>query len=178
MYQQVIARRYARGFLQSVPKNEQAAVLAELHDLCGFLGKDGDFYKLLTDPAFSPLEKKAVINRMAEVFGLNETLKNFLLLLIEKGRASLLALIYESLQTQMDEQNGLVRAQVLSATAVDENFLSQIKGALSKLRGKDVLVSTKVEPKLLGGVKVDMDGMIFDGTIRARLDAIRSQLLN
>lgn len=178
MYQQVIARRYAKGFLLAVPKNEREITLKELKEIVELFREQGDFYKLLTDPAFSPLEKKAVLNRIAEAIGLNETLKNFLLLLIEKGRASLLPLICDSLQAQIDEQNDLVRAKIMSATVIDADQIGQIKQALAKVSGKNVEVSAEVEPGLLGGIKVDMGGMIFDGTVKAKLDLIKNQLLN
>lgn len=179
MYQQVVARRYAKGFMLSVPRAEREGVLAELKEIANLLkDEQGDLFKLLADPAFSPLEKKAVFSRIADTFKMSDTLKNFLLLLVEKNRATLLSLIYESLQDQVDEQNGVTRAKVYSASSLDVDQVSKIKEALMKISGKSVTMSTEVEPWLLGGIKVDMSGVIFDGTVKAKLDQMKNQLLN
>jgi F-type H+-transporting ATPase subunit delta len=179
MYQQLIARRYAKGLILSAKNLELESIESDLKALVDALeGEAPDLHRLLMDPAFSPLERKAVIKRLKDAFHMNDKLYHFLLLLIDRGRIMLLPKIHEAFLMFVDQRRGRVRAFVKSATPVDAMHMNEIKDSLSTLCQKEVVTKATIIPELLGGIRVEMGGLIFDGTLRAKLDAMKSRLLN
>lgn len=177
MYQQVIARRYAKGLMLAARDAELDSLEAELKSLVDvLLGTHSELFKLLDDPAFSPIERKAVLSRIKDTFAMNQVLYYFLVLLIDKGRTMLLPLIHEALVLLIDERRGRVRAHIKSATPIDNKLVNEIKDALAKVCKKEVLTDATIAPELLGGIRVEMGGLIFDGTVKAKLAAIKNKL--
>jgi F-type H+-transporting ATPase subunit delta len=175
--QQAIARRYAKGLLLATRNDQFDQVEKELEMLTEIYNQDQKgFYRLLEDPAFSPLERKAVINRIAKSFSISEVLHHFLILLVDKGRATFLPNIHQAFTALLDEKRQRLRAKIRSATPLGAKFLEEIKTALTKMSKKEILVNTSVEPELLGGIRVEIAGMIFDGTLRAKLNTIKNKL--
>jgi len=141
-----------------------------------FSGESVEFNRLLLDPTFSPLERKAVIKRLKEATNMNDKLYHFLLLLIDRSRIILLPKIHEAFLALMDQRRGRIRAHVKSASPIDVKQLDEIKDSLAALYQKDVITKSSIIPELLGGIRVEMGGLIFDGTLRAKLDAMKNQL--
>jgi F-type H+-transporting ATPase subunit delta len=177
MYQQIIARRYAKSLMLSLNESEFETVEQELKNIEVLLKDQQDFYQLFKDPAFSLKERKAVITRIKDSLAMNKVLYHFLLLLIDKDRFLLLPLIYHALVIFIDDHCGRVRASINSATPIDAQKLDAITQALMKVCKKNVVVKTNVSPELLGGIRVTVGDVIFDGTVRAKLEAVKNNLL-
>lgn len=177
MYQQVIARRYAKGLMLSAKDGELEHLENELKILVdALLGGENDLLKLFSDPAFSPLDQKAVMKRIKEASGMSDSLYRFLLLLIDKGRFMLLPIIHHAFTSFIDERRGRVRAKIESATPISPDYIDEIESALKKICKKEVLATASLAPELLGGIRVEVAGLIFDGTVKAKLDAIKHKL--
>ena len=179
MYQKVIARRYAKGLKLALGDEHIDQVESELKDLLAILSNsDHELFRLFFDPSFTPIERKAVIRRMVQSFGMSKVLGYFLFLLVDKGRLSMLPAIHEAFISLIDKSRKRLRAVIKSAKPLDDEYLGELKDALMKISRKEVLLKSELEPELLGGVRVEMSGMVFDGTIRAKLDAIKERLIN
>lgn len=176
IYQQAIARRYAKGLLLAVEKDNFDRITQDLLALTDMLLSES-LKRLFEDPAFSPAERRSVINRIAEQWQMNPELHRFLLLLVNKDRILLLPLIYQAITAIIDEQRGRLRAQIKSASQLDQALVDDIKESLSKITKKEVMAEVAVDPSLIGGIRVDMGGTVFDGTVKARLSAIRNKLV-
>ena len=177
MYQQVIARRYARGLMMSARDKDLEMIEEELKALVDVTAACQDLSVLFTDPAFSPLEQKAVIRRIKDVFHMSEDLYHFLLVLVDKGRIILLPIIHQALVTLLDERRGRVRANIKSAGPMDKQLVKEIEDALTRLYQKEVVVKESSLPELIGGVRVEVGGLIYDGTVKAKLSALRQKLI-
>lgn len=178
MYQQVVARRYAKGLLLSAKKESLDRIEEELKNLVNAIFfEHKDLERLFLDPAFSPPERKAVIRRLSEKMSLDVGLTRFLQLLIDRDRMLLLPLIHEAFLSLVDELYKRVRVAIKSATPIDDQEISQITLLLEQMSKKEVVAKASVVQELLGGIRVEMAGMIFDGTVRAKLDAIKSRLM-
>jgi len=77
-----------------------------------------------------------------------------------------------------DEKLGRVRARVLSATPLDIASEAEIRKALERRTGKKVLMTTVVDPSLIGGVVTHVAGMVLDGSVASRLSTLKHRLLN
>ncbi len=176
MYQQVIARRYARGLMLSLNVEDFDAVLDELKSFSDLISVSSpELKRIFEDPAFSPLDRRAVIERIAKQADIRSELRHFLLLLIEKNRMTLLPLIYEALLSLVDSDQKRLRVKIVGASAVDKEDVLEIIKSLEK-SGKKILPETLIDPSLLGGIRVEVAGTIYDGSLKAKLAAISHEL--
>lgn len=175
-YQQVIARRYARGLLLSLAEQSLDEVLTQLNWFIVVIDSSPELKRLFEDPAFSPLERSKIINKLAVPSNMNDDLRHFLLLLVEKNRLKLLPLINEALLILVDSKKERVRVKITSASALNNEDLEDITKNLEASLKKQVLAEVSVDPSLLGGLCVQVGGTLFDGSLKAKLQSLRHQL--
>lgn len=180
MNNQIIARRYAKGFSLSLPLEKLVLAEQQLKIISdSLLDESLELARLFEDPNFSLDERREVIDKIAKKFELDETLHKFLLLLVEKNRISLLPQIYEAFTHMIDEEQGRLRVTILSATPVAESEIREITQSLMQARHKkEVRATNLIDEKLLGGMRVEVDGAVFDATLKAKLSALKSKLLH
>jgi F-type H+-transporting ATPase subunit delta len=113
-----------------------------------------------------------LINRL----DLDELLRPFIGLIIEKGRLEALAGITAAVEALTDEHLGRVRAQATSAAPLSEAQRDAVRSALERRVGRAVVLETKVDPKLLAGLQVQLGSELMDGSVRGRLERLGRQL--
>lgn len=180
MNNQIIARRYAKGLFLSLPRENLVLVEHQLKSMADFLLDDSlKLARLFEDPNFSVEERRDVVDKTAKKFELDETLQKFLRLLVDKGRISLLPQIYEALTHMIDDAQGRLQVTILSATPVAESEIREITQSLMQSsHKKEVRAKNLIDKNLLGGMRVEVDGAVFDATLKAKLSALRSKLLH
>jgi hypothetical protein len=94
------------------------------------------------------------------------------------GASPYLPAIARAYEEMCDEKLGRVRARVLSATPLDIASETEIRKALERRTGKKVLMTTVVDPSLIGGVVTHVAGMVLDGSVASRLATLKNRLLN
>ncbi|MCA9507385.1 MAG: ATP synthase F1 subunit delta [Myxococcales bacterium] len=176
MYQQVIARRYAKGLLLSLNTDELDDVLSELKSFIDLIKTSAELKRVFEDPSFSPLERRAVIDKIASQAKMHKNLHHFLLLVIDKNRIALIALMYEALVTLIDSQKARIRVKIISALPASQEEIREITDTLGASLKKTILVDSYVDPSLLGGMRIEVAGTIFDGSLKAKLMAIGHEL--
>jgi F-type H+-transporting ATPase subunit delta len=100
------------------------------------------------------------------------------LLLLERGRIAALPAIARAYQEMSDDKLGRARATVRSARPLDGATEMEIRRMLERRTGRSVVMTTEVDPTLLGGIVAQVAGLVLDGSLRARLGALRSKILN
>jgi F-type H+-transporting ATPase subunit delta len=179
MNNHIIARRYAKGLLLALSKNNSISVEEQLKTMADLLEDTKDFARICEDPSFSAQERIAVIDKIALKTKIDESLHKFLILLINKGRLSLLPLIYEALTQLLDEQEGRLQVDIRSAIPLAESELNEITRNLAAIRhSKEVRAHNIIDESLLGGVRVEVEGLVFDASLKAKLSALKSKLLH
>lgn len=176
-FQSVIARRYARGLLKEVGSNKEA-VGEELQGLADLFAKSDDFKNLIVNPAFSPLDRTRIIDRLNEKSPMNHSLVNFLKLLIDKGRMALLQEINDAYALLLDESLNRVRVKIRSAFPLSTEERENICSVLAKMTHQNVLATEHTDKELLSGVKVELPSTVIDSSLQARLDSLRNQLMD
>ncbi len=179
MYQQIIARRYAKGLMMAAPAAELDLVEEQFGELVAVLRpEDSDLAYLFRDPAFSPLEKKAVINQIFEHYHFNIVLRHFFGLLVDKGRLNLVPLIHQAFVALLDDYHHRLRAHIKSAMPLQDALVADITAALKKLCKKDILADVAIDHSLIAGLRVEIGDMVIDGSAKAKLAAMKHQLID
>lgn len=170
-----IARRYARALLDIAREKGGADALEPaLRNAAKLFESHADLRAALSHPALSAPKKKKVA---AEVFQPGPPLLMRLLdLLIDRDRMILLAPIARTYTELWNEHRGVVAAHAVSATPLADAQQKALVAAAKTLAGREVSLETSVDPSLLGGVLLHMDGKTYDGSLRAHLRALRERL--
>ena len=164
-----ISKRYARalaGVAGEQNRLEQTA--EELERLAGWLD-DADVKAAFDSPNLGVAARRGLVGRLVESLGLSELTSNFLSMLAERNRLDQFDAIVQAYQTLVDRSLGRVRAVVRAATPLDDASLAQVRAVLEQISKKKVLVSVVVDPTLIAGVSVEIEGRVFDGSARTQL---------
>jgi F-type H+-transporting ATPase subunit delta len=122
--------------------------------------------------------KRAIITEIADRQQAGQLTKNTLHLLVDRRRIKYLTEISATLRQMNDARRGLLRAEVTSATALPDAYYARLGEQLERMTGRKVAIDKKTDPSLLGGVVTRIGDLIYDGSLRARLGALRSTLTN
>jgi F-type H+-transporting ATPase subunit delta len=173
-----VARRYAKALLElGIESNSFDSMGRELERTAELFAGSAELHKTLTNPVFSLEKRRAVLEEIARRTGLGRIVRNFLLLLLEKGRIAALPDIAREHRALVDAQAGRLRATVTTAKALDPMQEQRLRTALEKQTGKVVVLTKREDPALLGGVVAQVGDVVFDGSVRAQLARLREELL-
>ena len=135
------------------------------------------YTKLLSAASLSKQERTQILDE-AFASSLQPYLLNFLKILAEKGYIRHFSHCCAAYRRCYYRDNGILPVTAVSAVPLSEEQAKRLTEKLSSITGKTILLTNRVEPDLMGGVKLDFDGKQLDGTIRHRLDSIRQMLKN
>jgi F-type H+-transporting ATPase subunit delta len=174
-----IARRYARAlFAIGVDKRNFEALGSELEALAVLWNEAVEVRQSLSNPIFKLSQKRAILQGLLPRVAPTREVQSLALLLLERGRIAALPAIARAYQQMCDDKLGRARAMVRSARPLDGPTETEIRRVLEQRTGRSVMMTTGVDPALLGGIVAQVSGLVLDGSLRARLSALRSKILN
>lgn len=134
------------------------------------------FIKLLAAPMLRIEQRIAILN---EVFTdkAHPYLLNFLKLLTENGTISEFGQCAAEFRRLYNETNGIEEVTVVTAVAMQDTQKERLAEKLAAMTGKRIVLENKVDAAVLGGVRLELDGLELNGSIKHRLDALRQNLL-
>jgi F-type H+-transporting ATPase subunit delta len=170
-----LAEVYARALFEAARDDD---VLDRVHDELGefadALERERSLQVFLFSPYFSSEEKKDGVKRI--VTDADERLVNFLELLAERHRMPALFRIRRTFAAMWAEENKLLPVTVISAVDLDEGLVKDIGKRIEEQTGREVELSSKVDPGVLGGLQLRVGNMVLDATVRNRLEQLRKQV--
>lgn len=175
-----VANRYARALADAVMADgsglEPQAAIAGLADFAAALKDSSELRTILTSPAVAVGRKRAVVAKLCDAMGAHRLIRNFLFVAVDHGRIASLPEIAAAFQAAVDERQGRVRAEVVSAAPLDEAREASLRAELARMTGKQVRCEFQVNPELIGGLSVRIGSTIYDGSVRGQLDALGAKL--
>jgi len=174
-----VARRYARALFDiGVEHGTFESLGRELDDVVRLFGESADLRQALENPGVRGQERRAVLQAVLARIAPTRVVQGFLLLLLERTRLPALPAIARAYGEMCDLRLGRVRARVVSARPLDEAGRLEVRRALERRTGKEVVLEASVDPEIIGGVVVEVAGTVLDGSLRARLSGMKSRILN
>jgi len=167
-----VANRYAEAIFQLGKERGTLEVFhEELNVLRDVFLENKELVQVFGNPSLSQAKKKAFAENIFA--GLNKDLLHAILLLIERHRIDNLPLIIQQFEERVMEESGIGRLEVYSAKPVDDRNQEEIVQAFSKRLGKQhIQIDNKIDPSLIGGLKVKVGNTIYDGSVRGKLDRL------
>ena len=170
------AKTYA-GALYDLAAEEgrEDEILNDIALACDVLRKEPEYRRLLSSPAISKEERKSLL-RESLGSSMGQYTMNFLCMLIDGGSLSELENCEREYVNRYNIAKNILEVSVTSAVALSEKQRDSLVSAIEKKTGKKVRLTEKLDPSVIGGLRLSADGKLYDGTIEHHLKNI-SQML-
>jgi len=169
---ELIGSRYAEALFEAskdIDKIEE--VYEELKLLREVFNKEVSLLQILGHPKISKNEKKELINNIFEK-NLSQEVLNFLYILIDKKREGNILEIIDVYEDMYYNYKGILRVVAVTAVPMKEASKEKLKETLNEKLKKEILISNKVDESIIGGVRLEIEGKLIDGTIKGKLEAM------
>lgn len=173
----LVSERYAQALLELVSDNlSKEDILKELLDITESVKSSGDLNKVMTSPVISNNEKKNVISKLFENTT-NKVILNFLKLLVDKNRFSMLESITKEYKNEINRLNNLLSINVTSAIDLTEDEKSAIKDKLSNILNKNIELEWATNPDIIAGLVFEVGDNIIDNSLRHKLQDLSRNIM-
>lgn len=174
---QAAARRYARALLEvAVAEADPAAVRADLESAAQIYRHNAELRTALNLRGIGPDRRKKLV---AALFAGRASVRFLRLveLLAEKDRIPLLPLIADAFAQADNDRLGILAAEAVTATPLDDAQAAALRAALQQASGQQIALAARLDASLLGGLVVTLGGRTYDGSVRTQLATLKQRLL-
>ena len=173
------AGRYARALFDVVRKEggNLEQVEQDLRSFVELFQRHPALHGTLGNPAIPVSKKKAVAAALvARADGLSPILAKMIVLLAERDRLLLLPEIARAYGERVMEQLNVIRGEVTTAFELPADKLRAIEQDLQKATGRKVILASKVDPAIIGGVVTRLGSTVYDGSITTQMEKLKHAL--
>ncbi len=172
-----VGARYAQALFElALDGGVLGAAESDLKSLKAMSAESVDLRRLIQSPAFPAEVKGRALNAIADKAGFNPLTKKFIGLLSANARASALPAVITAFERLSAAHRGAVAAEVTTAVALSPAQQQGVAAALRQALGKDPEITTRIDPSILGGLKVRVGSRLFDSSLKTRLDHLKFAL--
>ena len=152
-------------------------ILEQLKVLDACFRQEPDFLRLLASPNLPKAERCRILDDSFRG-QIEPYILNFLKILTEKGYVRHFSACCKAYRGLYNQDNGILPVTAVSAVPLNDRQMAALTEKLNRITGKHVELENKLDPAILGGVRLDYDGKRVDDTVAHRLDTIRGMLRN
>jgi F-type H+-transporting ATPase subunit delta len=171
-----VARRYATALFALAKEAGALSPSAEELARAAALAGEPSVAAVLGSPLLSATQRRDFAQTLAGEVQASPLLARCIALLADHQRLDELPAIHRRFQELLDQDLGRVRVTVRSASAPSAAQQAELVGAFAAITGKHVVPTVVVDPELLGGVVVEAEGKVYDGSLRTQFDRLAKAL--
>jgi F-type H+-transporting ATPase subunit delta len=171
-----VSRRYARALFALAKEAGTVSPTAAELERVATLAAELSVSAVLRNPLLSPAHRLEFAQTLARESAASPLLIHFVCLLADHQRLAELPAIHQYFQNLLDQELGRVRVTIRSPGALTPQQQSDLVATFTKITGKQVIPTIAVDPDLLGGVVVEAEGKVYDGSVRTQLDRLAKEL--
>jgi F-type H+-transporting ATPase subunit delta len=171
-----LGRRYSRALFQLARETGEEEQIGREIEQFFAVYSDSDLREVLTNPAFNLTSRRKILQQVTQAQQLSPLTVKFLSLLLERDRLAYLDGIVGSYRRMLNEAQGRVEAKVVSASTLDPALTEQLRQRLRAISGKDVVLQAETDQQLLGGLLIELEGKVYDGSIRTQLERMKQRI--
>ncbi|OIO70926.1 MAG: ATP synthase F1 subunit delta [Zetaproteobacteria bacterium CG12_big_fil_rev_8_21_14_0_65_55_1124] len=168
-----ISRRYARALFEL---QQEGVSIADALSAAAAVAGVAEVASVLDQPQIPASVKTAIIDKVAK--GLGKEVSRLVLMLCERGKASLLPEINALFEEMMRHASSQIEAEVVAATALNKAAQDSIAAALTKAVGRKVVIKTSQDKDILGGLVVRLGDRQLDYSLRTRLEGLKRAMVS
>lgn len=172
-----VAGRYAAALFELAKESSKITeVEADLNKFQSLLDMSEDLVRMVRSPVIASEDQVKAMDAILAKAGIGGLAGNFFKLIASNRRLFAAQDIIKSFRAIAAKERGEVTAEVTSASALNDAQTSELKQALKASVGKDVTLSARVDPTLLGGLIVKVGSRMIDSSLRTKLQNLKVQL--
>ena len=170
-----IARPYAEAAFKLASEQHSLPVWGEMLKFAASVMRDPAMQEAIDNPKLGTAEKESLF---LSVCGerLNGNGRNFIHILLDADRLPLLTYIESAFASLRNAAEGVANAEIVSAIALSDAQVADLKVALERRFGKRIETTVTVDPSLIGGARIVVGDQVVDGSISGKLQAMANQL--
>ncbi|EOT47087.1 MULTISPECIES: ATP synthase F1 subunit delta [Enterococcus] len=171
-----VGKRYAKALFELATEvHEEQAVYEQLLVLRQVFIEVADLGEILSDVRLEMTEKKAILSALTPSF--DPLIQNFLAVVFEYNRMDDLLLIIDEYERRFDDKQGLIIGTVTTAVELTAQQKSAIEMQIAPLLGYEkAQLTEQIDPTIIGGVVVEANHQVVDGSVKSRLEELRMKL--
>lgn len=175
-----VVNTYASAFADVVMSShlDPARTLAETQQIASLVRDSKDLREVWDNPSIPVEQKRAVLDGIVERAGLSRPVRNFIAVVIDKGRVRFLPEMVTQFAQELNERLGFAEAQVTTARELGPNERTELEADLSRVTGKRIRAQYEQDRSILGGAIARVGSTVYDGSVRGQLERIRQQLIS
>ena len=180
MTQSTAARRYARALFDVVLQQQGDLDRAgrELDELAALFTGNEALAAIVSNPAIPASKKRGMVDAILAGAGdVSAPVARTAALLADRDRLGLLPQLARAYAERLMDHRQIVRAEVTTAVPIDAGKTDAIAAALGRATGRQVLVASKVDASILGGVVARVGSIVYDGSVARQLEKMKEQLV-
>jgi F-type H+-transporting ATPase subunit delta len=172
----VVDRVYARALFEAAQeKGRLEAVRDQLEQVVAAAAEVPELRELLRNPQLDPRARAAALEDV--LAGGDELLRNFLLVLVDKGRIGELEVIAQEFERLVAASEGVLSAELTTAIELSDDDERRLLKQIEDASGRKVEATRHVDPGLIGGIVLQVGSHRLDASVRGRLDRLRRSLV-
>ena len=171
-----IAQTYADALFSLGLEDKKLSKLQDEGKALSEIIHDNEDFLLLIDSRFmSREERQDIASKILKDF--DEDIVNFVKVLIANNRTNYIKDVLEAFNSLCNEYKGVKEGLIYSAFPLNKETINKIKNKISQIEGMDVELISRIDPSLIGGVKVVINSHVYDGSIKNQLEKMQIDLL-
>jgi F-type H+-transporting ATPase subunit delta len=172
-------RRVCRALVAVASREGDAAgqrLGAELEGLADVVSGSAALRDALENPRVRAEQRRAILEQIAAVVKLSPLTRGVLVLLVEQDAVLALPTLAQAYGEAWNAHRGTAAAEAVAAVPLSPSQERDLARALARVSGREVQLHTRVDPAVIGGLRVRVGDMLYDGSVRAHLQALRRRL--
>jgi len=175
--QTILAKRYAKALFAVGQEEEKSEVFREtLNALGDFLVQYPEAMDALTNLLYPMDLKEKVMAQLISELQADQLMANFLKLVVQKKRAEILPEIADEFQVLVDADQNISRGTVISATELSGEMQAKVQSTLENITGKKVILTSEIDPAIIGGIVAKVGDLVMDGSIKTQLAGLNESI--
>lgn len=150
--------------------------LDELTELDKIFSQNPEFLKLMGTPTIAIDEKIGLCREIAKEGGVSELTGNLMCILAEKSRMGCFSGVVKYFREMYNIKFKLADITVTTSEPLSDEMKEKIAAKMSQVIGKTVSIIEKIDPNIIGGIVIDYGSRRYDGSVKARLNALKQEL--
>jgi len=174
-----IAKRYVNAMFSGFTKKTESTNAAkDMNDLLAMINASTDLQNFIKSPLLSKEQQVKGVEALAKKAKLSQSVSNLLVILADNRRLSLLPIIAREVEAHLARESGTVPVMIATARKLSAADQKKIGADIKKAVGADVSMQTYVDETLIGGVVIQIESTLIDGSIKTKLDKLERELTN
>ena len=172
------SERYSRALFEVAKEtNELDKIEIDIKNFQSLIKNNTELHYFIHNPSQSINNQNNVLNLLSEKLNYSKSLRNFLLLLVEKRRIFFVLKIIDNFLKLCSKKRGEVKASLISSKELSDTELEKISRELSSSMGSTIKFDYKVDKNLIGGLKLQLGSFMIDTSIKNKLKKLEQSML-